>query len=149
MEANMSSLLIPELDVEHLDASLHFYVNVLGFGVMYERPEDRFAFLERERVHLMLQETAGPGRRFRTAVLEHPYGRGVNFQIQIADVAQLYDTVCVSGCTIVIPLEERWYRMSEQVATGNRQFVVADPDGYLLRFFSELGRRTVDANSES
>jgi hypothetical protein len=23
--------------------------------------------------------------------------------------------------------------------TGNRQFVVADPDGYLLRFFTSLG----------
>jgi catechol 2,3-dioxygenase-like lactoylglutathione lyase family enzyme len=149
LEANMSSLLIPELDVAHLDASLHFYVNVLGFTVLYDRPEDRFAFLEREQVHLMLQEAAGPGRRFRTAVLEYPYGRGVNFQIQIADVAQLYDTVCGSGCPIVIPLEERWYRISEQIATGNRQFVVADPDGYLLRFFSELGRRTVDANSEA
>jgi hypothetical protein len=24
---------------------------------------------------------------------------------------------------------------------GNRQFVVIDPDGYLLRFFTSLGRR--------
>jgi catechol 2,3-dioxygenase-like lactoylglutathione lyase family enzyme len=144
----MSSLLIPELDVDDLDASLDFYVTVLGFAVLYDRPEERFAFLAREQVHLMLQEAVGPGRRFRTAILEHPYGRGVNFQIQIADVAQLYDTVCMHGCAIVIPLEERWYRISEQVVTGNRQFVLADPDGYLLRFFSELGRRTVDANSE-
>lgn len=144
----MSSLLIPELDVDDLDVSLHFYVDILGFGVLYDRPEDRFAFLERERVHLMLQEAAGPGRRFRTAVLEHPYGRGVNFQIQTTDVSQLYNTVCMHGGTIVIPLEERWYRISEQAATGNRQFVVADPDGYLLRFFSELGTRIVDATSE-
>jgi hypothetical protein len=40
----------------------------------------------------------------------------------------------------VIPIEERWYRR-DQMETGNRQFVVADPDGYLLRFFSDLGRR--------
>jgi len=26
---------------------------------------------------------------------------------------------------------------------GNRQFIVADPDGYLLRFFSDVGRRPV------
>lgn len=37
-------------------------------------------------------------------------------------------------------MEERWYRVNEQ-ETGNRQFVVADPDGYLLRFFEDLGLR--------
>lgn len=33
----------------------------------------------------------------------------------------------------------------EQIKNGNRQFVVADPDGYLLRFFSDLGQRPVTA----
>ena len=54
---------------------------MLGFTALYERPEERFVFLEREGVALMLEEAAGPGRRFRTAPLEYPYGRGINFQI--------------------------------------------------------------------
>jgi len=74
---------IPELDVSDLDCSLAFYVGVIGFAVMLDRPEERFAFLALEGVHLMLEEAAGPGRRFRTAQLEHPYGRRVNFMIEV------------------------------------------------------------------
>ena len=132
--------LVPELDVSDLDRSLTFYVGAIGFAVMFDRPEERFAFLTLEGMHLMLEEATGPGRRFRTAPLEHPYGRGVNFMFEVAEVDRLYGRVQAAGCTIVIPLEERWYRQNE-VENGHRQFVVADPDGYLLRFSSFLGQR--------
>jgi catechol 2,3-dioxygenase-like lactoylglutathione lyase family enzyme len=136
------SRLIPELDVADLDRSLAFYVGVIGFKVQFDRPEERFAFLSLDDVHLMLEEAAGPGRRFRTAALEHPYGRGINFMIEVADIDHLYSRVQSAGYTIVVPLEERWYRQNE-VETGHRQFVVADPDGYLMRFSTYLGRRPV------
>jgi catechol 2,3-dioxygenase-like lactoylglutathione lyase family enzyme len=136
----MTSRLVPEIDVEDLGRSLAFYVGVVGFGVLFERPEERFAYLDLAGVHLMLQEAAGPGRRFRTAPLEHPYGRGVNLMIEVSAVDALHGRVQAAGCEIVIPLEERWYRVNE-FKNGQRQFVVADPDGYLLRFFTELGQR--------
>lgn len=132
--------LIPELDVEDLDRSLAFYVGVVGFTVLFARSEERFAFLSLEDVHLMLEEAAGPGRRFRTAPLEHPYGRGVNFMIEVAEIDRIHARVQSSGFTIVVPLEERWYRQTV-VESGHRQFVVADPDGYLMRFSSYLGKR--------
>jgi catechol 2,3-dioxygenase-like lactoylglutathione lyase family enzyme len=83
--------LTPELDVADLDRSLAFYVNVIGFRVVFDRPEERFAFLDLAGIHLMLEEAAGPGRRFRTAPLEYPYGRGANFQIEVADATATYD----------------------------------------------------------
>jgi catechol 2,3-dioxygenase-like lactoylglutathione lyase family enzyme len=131
---------VPELDVADLEASLGFYVRTLEFKVRYRRPEDRFAYLEREGAELMLEEAAGPGRRFSTAPLEHPYGRGVNLQIACADVVRLHARAVAAGAEVVIPLETRWYR-ADAVETGNRQFVVADPDGYLLRFYQDLGER--------
>jgi catechol 2,3-dioxygenase-like lactoylglutathione lyase family enzyme len=134
--------LIPELDVADLDRSLAFYVGVLGFRILFDRPEERFAYLDLDGVHLMLEEAAGPGRRFRTAPLDHPYGRGVNFQIEVANVDGLHTSIRNAGAEVVIPLEERWYRGRRNEA-GNRQFVVADPDGYLLRFFTDLGQRPV------
>ncbi len=73
--------------------------------------------------------------------VEHPYGCGVNFPIEVVEAALLYDRVCAADCTVVIPLEERWYHLDEQSEGVNRQFVVADPDGYLLRLTSDLGRR--------
>lgn len=132
--------LIPELDVADLGRSLAFYVGVIGFEALYERPEERFAFLELEGAQLMLEEAAGPGRRFRLAPLEYPFGRGVNFQIAVADVDGLYARVLAASLQPFLALEERWYRRDE-VELGNRQFGVADPDGYLLRFYSDLGRR--------
>ena len=132
--------LTPELDVADLDRSLAFYVGVIGFAVAFARREERFAYLTLEGVDLMLEEADGPGRRFRTAPLEHPFGRGMNLQIILAEVDDLYRRVVAHGARIVIPLEERWYRQDD-AENGQRQFVVADPDGYLLRFAASLGRR--------
>ena len=136
----MAARLVPELDVADLDGSLAFYVGTVGFRVLFDRPEERFAYLDLDGVHLMLEEAAGPGRRFRTAPLEHPFGRGMNLMIEVPDAAPLYDRVKAAGFTIVIPLEERWYRQDD-IENGLRQFVVADPDGYLLRFCADLGQR--------
>jgi catechol 2,3-dioxygenase-like lactoylglutathione lyase family enzyme len=133
-------VLIPELDVVDLDRSLAIYVDVFGFSIYLQRPEERFAYLIREGAHLMLEEAAGPGRRFRTAPLKYPFGRGMNLQIAVSNVDALYADVKRSGLSIHVALEERWYR-HEQSELGNRQFVAIDPDGYLLRFFSILGRR--------
>jgi len=114
------------------------------FSVLFDRPEERFAFLDLAGIHIMLEEAAGPGRRFRTAPLEFPYGRGVNFQMEVADVTATYERAYAAHApAVLIPLEERWYRQ-DQIEHGNRQFVIADPDGYLLRFYSYLGRRNVE-----
>lgn len=115
---------------------------MIGFRVRYDQPEERFAYLDLDGVHLMLEKAAGPGRRFHIAPLEHPYGRVVNFQIQVADVDAIHDRVRAAGLTPLVALEERWYRR-DTTELGNRQFVVADPDGYLLRFFTGLGSRKV------
>ena len=134
--------IVPELDVSDLDRSLAVYLDVLGFRCHVSRPEERFAYLVREDAHLMLEEAAGPGRRFHTAPLEAPFGRGMNLQIRVSDVDALYARVRHAGLPIFIPLEERWYRQNRMEA-GNRQFVMADPDGYLLRFFTDLGVRPI------
>jgi catechol 2,3-dioxygenase-like lactoylglutathione lyase family enzyme len=132
--------LIPELDVSDLDEALAFYVGVLGASVRYARPGERFAYVDMEGVHLMLEDAAGPGRRFRTAPLERPFGRGMNLQIEVADARSIHRSVEAAGYEPLVPMEERWYR-AETVERGNLQFVVADPDGYLLRFFTDLGER--------
>jgi catechol 2,3-dioxygenase-like lactoylglutathione lyase family enzyme len=130
--------LVPELYCSSLEQSLRFYLDLLGFEVEFVRPEERFAYIKREGAEVMLEEPVG--RTFLTADLEHPYGRGVNFQIQVDDVVRLYSRVRGSDAPVLLELEDRWYRRDER-AFGNRQFVVQDPDGYLLRFFQDLGSR--------
>ena len=74
--------------------------------------------------------------------MEPPFGRGLNLQIETTAVDVLFETVQKSGAKIFLPMEERWYR-ADDVQLGNRQFIVQDPDGYLLRFFEDLGERKV------
>jgi catechol 2,3-dioxygenase-like lactoylglutathione lyase family enzyme len=147
-------MLVPELDVADLTASVRFYADVLQFRILFERPAEHFVYLERDGVELMIQEAAGPGRRFRTAPLERPYGRGVNFQLLVEDVDAVHARAVEAGFDIVVPVEERWYRVDVAEASGrwriagpteagNRQFVVADADGYLWRPFRDLGVRAV------
>jgi hypothetical protein len=55
----------------------------------------------------------------------------------------LYARVRAAGATVFLDMEEKWYRRdaAPSVEVGNRQFIVQDPDGYLLRFAEDLGVR--------
>jgi catechol 2,3-dioxygenase-like lactoylglutathione lyase family enzyme len=133
-----SNKLVPELLCSNFERSLQFYTDVLGFSVLYARPEERFAYLDREGAQLMIEQPTG--RAFLAGELTYPYGRGINLQIQVSDVQSLYSRTMAAGADIYLPLEDKWYRR-DQTQVGNRQFVVCDPDGYLLRLFEDLGQR--------
>lgn len=130
--------LVPELCCSDFERSLHFYTEVLGFSAVYARPEERFAYLDREGAQLMIEQPTG--RAFVAGALDYPYGRGLNLQIEVSDVGALYARVREAGTSPFLALEDTWCRR-EQTLLGNRQFVVQDPDGYLLRFFQDLGQR--------
>jgi catechol 2,3-dioxygenase-like lactoylglutathione lyase family enzyme len=129
--------LVPELLVADLAASLAFWCGLCGFGVAYDRPEDRFAYLDRQGAQVMLEEAAGPGRRWITGLLQQPFGRGINLQIEVSDTAPILAALRAADWPLYLEPEEKWYRVaSGQV--GVRQFLVQDPDGYLLRFSQPL-----------
>lgn len=127
----MSATLVPELYVSDLATSLAFYCNCLGFEVAYDRPEEKFAYLKRGDVELMLEEPIG--RTWLAGPLEQPYGRGVSFQIEIEDVPILYRTCQKARLKIYLELETKNYRVRDDMVSQT-QFIVQDPDGYLLRF---------------
>ncbi len=132
--------LIPEFSVSDWRASVRFYTELLGFCVAYDRPEEGFAFLTLGQAQLMIDQI-GIGRDFFTGAAPAVLGRGVNVQITVENVAPALQRLAAAGYPLILPLEEKWYRMGE-VDVGNRQFVVADPDGYLLRLTEDLGSRT-------
>ncbi|WP_323042155.1 VOC family protein [Gemmobacter sp.] len=137
----MANILVPELSVTDLAVSLRFYCDLLGFHLRYARPDEGFAYLDRDGAELMLDQL-GLGRDFDPTLhgTARPYGRGVNLQIRCASVVPLLTALGAAGHTLHLPAEDRWYRR-DHTETGNRQFIVADPDGYLLRFYQDLGER--------
>ena len=124
--------------VEDQTKALAFYTDILGFSVLFARPDERFAYLDLGGAQLMIEQSVG--RSFSAAELVHPYGRGVNLQIEVTEVEALYQKVQAAQAVIYLPLEDHWYRRDQQLF-GNRQFIVQDPDGYLLRFFQDLGSK--------
>lgn len=139
----MKPLLIPEFEVSDIEFTKNIYINIFDFEVDYHRAEEKFAYMTRGGIHIMLEEVTGPGRRFHHAPLKRPFGRGLNFQIEIDNVDEVYKKVQASNLEIHIPIEERWYRKND-TELGNRQFCVFDPDGYLLRFFTNIGERETE-----
>jgi catechol 2,3-dioxygenase-like lactoylglutathione lyase family enzyme len=137
--------IVPELYCSELAASLRFYEG-LGFVVRFARPEERFAYLSLGTAELMIEQPVDAGRTLLAGDMERPYGRGVNLQIAVTDVAETFRRARALGAPIHWDLEDRWYRQGE-TEVGQRQFVVRDPDGYLLRFAQPLGRRPETAMS--
>ncbi|MGW0201028.1 bleomycin resistance protein [Nonomuraea sp. NPDC003201] len=131
------SRLVPELICSDIQASLAFY-RLLGFKIRYERPQERFAYLERDGADLMLEQPLGQDRLYPRAELDHPYGRGINLTVEVDDVDEVHTTLLAAGYEMWLPLEERWYERSVD-AVGVRQFAVQDPDGYLLRISQQVG----------
>lgn len=123
--------LVPELYCSDFERSLRFYIEIIGFRVLYDRPEEKFAYLDREGAALMIEQPGG--RKWLTDELTHPFGRGINLQIQVSEIDALHDQCRAANVPIFLALEEKLYRRGDMLLRC-RQFLVQDPDGYLLRF---------------
>ena len=123
--------LIPELSVTNIECTKQFYISVLGFKLEYERVNEKFIFLSYGNSQFMFEEIHLDGWNVDT--LEYPFGRGINFSIACSNVEQLYEVVKNSKIKVYRELKETIY-----LCDGNqeiqKEFLIQDPDGYLLRF---------------
>ena len=133
--------LVPELSVTDYKASRHFWCDLVGFSLRYERPEEGFGYLVLGNAHLMLDQI-NQGRTWATGALEPPLGRGINFEVQVENLDTALQRIMSAGWPIFVEPEEEWYRAGD-IEIGVRQFLVQDPDGYLLRLQQEIGERPV------
>ena len=124
--------MVPELAVTDVAASLRFWVKLCGFAVVYERPDEGFAYLRLGSSELMLDQL-GLGRDWITAPVEPPLGRGVNFTVSVASIEPVVERLDAAGWPLFMEPETKLYVTGDSTASV-RQFLVQDPDGYLLRF---------------
>ena len=134
--------LVPELLISDLSASLRFWRDLCGFRVLFDRVDEGFAYLDRGGAQIMLDQR-GLTRDWETAAMELPYGRGVNFQVSVVAIEPIVSTLAAAGWSLFLEPEQKWYRTGD-VETGVQQFLVQDPDGYLVRFSARIGERAAE-----
>jgi catechol 2,3-dioxygenase-like lactoylglutathione lyase family enzyme len=127
--------MVPEITVANFNKSLEFYTTILGFQIRFTREEPSFAYLYQETAQLMIEEYHSEG--WNIEPLDRPFGRGVNFQIELEEIESIYKRIIESETPLFQEIEESWYQTNEEL-TGQREFLVQDPDGYLLRFCEVL-----------
>lgn len=132
--------LVPELLVTDIARSIEFWCDLCGFAIEYQREHEGFAYISRGNAHVMLEE-AGIGRNWITGPLDRPLGRGINFQVSVVSLAPIVESLRAAGHALFMEPEATWYRVGDAEQAGVEQFLVADPDGYLIRFQTSLGRR--------
>lgn len=131
---------IPELSVTNLEDSLKFY-KTIGFKIEYDRPENKFAFVSLGEIQFMLQEISD-NDKWELAPLNYPFGNGINFQLEVDNLEEIYNNLKENNYNITFDIEENWYRQDNKLL-GNKEFLVQDSDGYLLRFSEDLGEKKV------
>ena len=129
---------IPEFSVTNLENSLKFY-KTAGFKIEYDRPENKFAFISLDEIQFMLQEISN-NDKWDVGKLTYPFGNGINFQLEVSNLEDIYNDLKNAGYKISFDIEENWYRQGNKLL-GNKEFLIQDPDGYLLRFTQELGEK--------
>lgn len=127
--------LIPELNVSNFEKSLIFYTKIIGFKIEYKRDKSKFAMISFQGSQIMIEEV---NNDWSTGKLEHPFGRGVNFQIEVDKIQPILDNLKKHNYPIFVEPKENWYKQNNQLL-GNKEFLIKDPDGYLLRFTEDLG----------
>lgn len=82
----------------------------------------------------MIQEIdPNEDKAFMTGQFDYPFGRGINFQIKTKDAEQMIEKIKSHNYPLQRDLKESWYKV-KNTSYGYKEFLLLDPDGYLLRF---------------
>jgi catechol 2,3-dioxygenase-like lactoylglutathione lyase family enzyme len=119
--------LTPNLVVSDVGRSIAFYRDRLGFEVETTVPDAEpyvFAIVRSGPVQIFLNAPE-PATEEYPAMKGRPLGGTFTMFIEVTGIEGTYDEL-KAQIPIVAPLETKWYGVTE--------FVVADPDGYLITF---------------
>jgi uncharacterized glyoxalase superfamily protein PhnB len=120
--------------VKDLETSLEFY-EALGFELK-KRVQDVAAtvYLNEFWIEFLLEDKVVT-EVFKEDVSVSSKGAGQYIHINVENVDEFYQTIMAKGLkTLSEPQDFPW---------GHREFVLADPDGYKVVFFSKLDSETI------
>lgn len=117
--------LTPNLIVSSVERSLAFYRDILGFSVgatVPDQPPYVFAIVQSGPVRVFLNAPE-PAIAEYPAFKDRPIGGTLTLFIDVVNIRQVHDDL-VDKVKIVMPLEHKWYGVTE--------FAFTDPDGYVI-----------------
>ena len=124
----------PELFVPDVGAAIRFYTGKLGFTLYRVDPPgepgaaSEFAILTLGRATIMFAQD-----RLYAAMggsTDSPRGVAIDVRIMVDDADAMYNRCREAGVAIVHDIADRYY--------GLRDFIIADPNGFRLRFAAPL-----------
>lgn len=119
--------LTPNLVVSDVARTVAFYRDVLGFQVQMTVPEEApfvFAILTNGPVEVFANAHGVAADEY-PAFRDQKIGGTLTLFMEVNGVEAAYDAL-KSKVNIVMPLEKKWYGMTE--------FAFTDPDGYIITF---------------
>jgi uncharacterized glyoxalase superfamily protein PhnB len=119
--------LTPNLVVSNVERSIAFYRDVLGFTLTATVPDASpyvFAIVQSGGVEIFLNAPE-PAIAEYPAFANRSIGGTLTLYIEVRGIRTLYETL-QTQVPIVVPLEKKFYGVTE--------FVIQDPDGYLMTF---------------
>jgi catechol 2,3-dioxygenase-like lactoylglutathione lyase family enzyme len=119
--------LVTEIVVTDIKRSVDFYQR-LGFELL--RDDGDFVELTWEDHRLFLAELSAFRDAHSAAPITPPPFPVANVRVMVPNVDEYWKLANEIGAQIIIPLADRYY--------GLRDFTIADPDGFGLRFGSVL-----------
>lgn len=122
--------LIPELTVSDINTTKKFYTEVLGFKIEYERINDKFVFLSLGEAQLMIEQI---NDNWTVGELKYPFGNGINLQIEINNLDSFVKKVKSKNIILFKDIFTSYYQC-DNVCYMEKEVLIQDPDGYLLRF---------------
>ena len=133
--------LIAEMMVQDYPSALDWWVGLVGMTPVFTRPAQKLALLAHpDGAQLMIYERDGD---WETGAMEPPFGRGAVIQVFVADVAAVQARFATAGHAFYVPLREKWRDWGDRLG-GQREFLVQDPDGYLVMLAERIGERPLD-----
>ena len=119
--------LTPNLVVADVSRSMAFYRDVLGFSVQTTVPDAApyvFAIVQSGPVEIFLNAAEAATAEY-PAFKGRPIGGTLTLFMQVDDARAAHEAL-KNRVEIVMPLEKKWYGVTE--------FAFTDPDGYVITF---------------
>lgn len=131
--------MVCELYVQDIVVSLEFWCEILGFTIAYQRPEERFVYLERRDGAQVMLYQPNEKPTARSAVNFEPKAM---LQIFVGSLSPIILAVEKYEWPLLREPEDVWRRWGDRMG-GKREIRLSDPDGNLVLVAENIGERPV------